>query len=336
MRIIVLLAVAGIGAANPVIVTLLSEFQVAPDSLERIELHGWTYWSGSLAGWQVVTPAGTAVIDPGVEITGPDDWVVIDRTNTTGTLSLPDNAGFIALVQPWGDTLEKVAWPGDAGPNTGETWTPPAGMSAAMDYWSYGWPDPVECWDWYVDRTPTFGAPNDDDSARIFGTVSGPGGTPLPGATVRISGPEGCETGWSKYPGGDFELHPGFGTFLLSVSKAGYLPDVWPESIAVEVNGVVSGINIALVPVGIAGPVPAEPGFRWARGGLVLELERDAAVRLGVFDPAGRGEFSRRVFLRAGSSRLALPGLKPGVHLVRLEIEDRVSTGKLVVPRRGS
>ncbi|MFO7674867.1 MAG: carboxypeptidase-like regulatory domain-containing protein [bacterium] len=331
----VCLLLAAVAAANPIMVRILSEFQVAPDSLEGIELHGWNYWVGSLAGWRVVTPAGVAVIDDGIGINGPDDWVVIDRSNTTGTFSLPDSAGFIALVPPSGDTFEKVTWPGDAGLNTDEAWTPPEGMSCAMDYWTYGWPDPVECFDWYVDRTPTFGAPNDDDSARIYGTVSGPGGVPLPGAMVRISGPEGRETGWAKWPGGDFELRPGFGTFLLSASKDGYLPDVWPESIAVEVNEVVGGINVILVPVGIAEPVPAEPGFRWARDRLVLDLERDAVIRLSVFDPAGRGEFNRRLFLRAGHSRLALPGLRPGVHLVRLDFEDRAITGKLVVPRGG-
>ena len=37
--IVALFAVAGILSGNPVVLKLLSEFQVAPDSLERIELN---------------------------------------------------------------------------------------------------------------------------------------------------------------------------------------------------------------------------------------------------------------------------------------------------------
>jgi len=331
--IIVCLFAAAVAAGNPIVVRLLNEFQVAPDSLERIELHDRTGLVYDLEGWQVVTPAGVATINAGVRFNGPDDRVVIDRDNTTGIFSLPDSAGFIALVQPGGDTLERIAWPGDAGPNTDEAWVPPEGMSAALDYWSYGWPDPVECWDWYLDPTPTFGEPNDDGDARIYGTVRGPNGLPLPGATVRISGPEGYESGWSKYPNGDFEIRPGFGTFLLTVSKEGYLPDVWPDSIAVEVNEIVTGINITLTPVGVAEPVTAEPAFRWHRGRLAFDLERDGEVGLSLLDPAGRVELRRRAFLRAGLHRLLLTGLRPGVHFVRLEHDGRVSTGKLVLPR---
>ncbi|MFO7639507.1 MAG: carboxypeptidase-like regulatory domain-containing protein [bacterium] len=334
MRLIIVLFAAGTCLANPVVETLLSEFQVAPDSLERIELHGWNYWTGNLAGWQVVTPAGVATINAGVEITGPNDWVVLDRNNTTGTFSLPDSAGFIALVRPWGDTLEKVTWPGDAGPNTSEAWAPPEGMSCAMDPWSSGWPDPVDCRDWYVDRTPTFGAPNDDDSARIHGEVRRAGGQPVMYATVRISGPEGYETGWSDR-NGYFSLHPGFGTFELTVHREGFLPGAWPESIAVEVNQVVTGISITLDPVGIAEPVAPEPVFRWSRGRLEFELARDAEVRLSVLDPAGRELLRRHAFLRAGHHRLSLPGLRPGVQFVRLDCDGSVSTGKLVVPRAG-
>ncbi|UCG43516.1 MAG: carboxypeptidase regulatory-like domain-containing protein [candidate division WOR-3 bacterium] len=259
------LALVSLTVGNPVFVSLVNEFQVAPDSLERIELHSNAWSPGfplDLHGWAVQTDAGIAVIDSGTWLESESSFTVIDRHNTTGVFDLPDTAGFIALIDPHQDTLELVRYPGDAGAGRivrTEAWTPSAGMSASLHCWTYGWPEPVLMLDWYVDSTPTFGHENDDGLAQIRGTVLDRHSNPVSGASIHLSGPGGFETfpDWPTFEG-TFQFHVGWGTFQVSATKPGYLPGMYPDSVTVNIDQQVGNIDIVLMPLGIEGGA-AEP-----------------------------------------------------------------------------
>ncbi len=171
--------------ANPFIETLISEFQTAPDSLERIELHAIpSYMSVELGGWTITTNAGTATINPGM-ILPYNGYVTIDRTNTTGIFSLNDVSDTIKLRDNQGHWLDAVCWP-----KLLAWWrnapAPPYGGSSAIYRSNTYW---VET-NWYIDSTPTFNAPNDDWSS-ISGRILNQGGQPVRFAYVCAYGPTG-------------------------------------------------------------------------------------------------------------------------------------------------
>ncbi len=269
--------------ANPILETLVSEFQVAPDSAELIELHCNTSLQGGfpadLSGWAIQTGAGIALIDSGVVLETESSYVVIDRTNTAGTFSLDDSAGFVALLRPGGDTFELVRYPGDAGADRYETWTPPSGMSACLHCWTWGWPDPILFLDWYIDSSPTPGYENDDGEAQICGTVRDRNLNPVEEAEVRISGTDGYETFVSRPTfEGTFQFHVGWGTFLVTAAKDGYLPGAYPESVTVHVDQEVHNIDIILYPLGVEeSPAARQPEHTRGRTLLLDVLGRRVA-----------------------------------------------------------
>ncbi|MEO0115549.1 MAG: carboxypeptidase regulatory-like domain-containing protein [candidate division WOR-3 bacterium] len=171
--------------ANPFIETLISEFQTAPDSLERIELHALPFpYPVNLGGWTITTNAGTATINPGT-ILPYDGYVTIDRTNTTGIFSLNDTLDTINLYDNRGFWVDGVTWPSlPAGWRNAPT--PPYGGSSAIYRSNTYW---IET-NWYIDSTPTFDGPNDDWSS-ISGRILNRSGQPIFNAYVRAYGPTG-------------------------------------------------------------------------------------------------------------------------------------------------
>jgi hypothetical protein len=329
--IVVLFAVAGLLSGNPILVKLLSEFQVAPDSLERVELNPSTYFYESLDGWRLVTSAGTALIDSGYILEDTSSYLVLDRSNLIGPFGLDDSGGTITLLAPDGHPFDEVAYPGNAGANTGEAWVPPAGMSCCREYWGYWrYPDWIDCYDWYLDATPTFGERNDDCGTRISGTVRASGGGGLDGARVRVSSVFGYEeaptrAGWDGY----YELYPGFGTFLVTAEKGGYLPGAYPDSIAVEPGDSLSDIDIYLDPVGIE--EPDAPIVTWRPGRLVFTSLYPVQAEVGLFEPDGRRLW--RSSLSIGErTEMKLPGLRAGVKFCRIAYDGRVARRKLTIP----
>jgi len=161
-------------SANPVLETLINEFQVAPDSLERVELHpiDWMSLPFDLSGCRLVTSAGTAIIDTGIVIESESSFVVLGRANVTGPFGLADDSGPIVLLE------DGNSWPLDsvfyAGSRTDWPWTPPPGTSSGLHTWMEYYPEPTRCFVWYIDSTPTFGSTNDDTASAIRGRILDP------------------------------------------------------------------------------------------------------------------------------------------------------------------
>jgi len=93
-------------SANPIMIEVINEFQVAPFDSERVELRYLetsTYDSLftntlPLYNFAVSTPAGTAIIDTNISLVSMEP-TVIDRSVLTGNFGLPDDSGFIKIVE---------------------------------------------------------------------------------------------------------------------------------------------------------------------------------------------------------------------------------------------
>lgn len=177
-------------SANPVFVEVINEFQVAPYDSERVELRyleGTTFDSLftntlPLYNFAISTPAGIATINANISMVGIEP-IMIDRFVLTGDFELPDDTGYIKLVEFY----DSLYYPGSV-----TVWqyapTPPAFCSANKFHCYLFRIDYYEYWlisDWYIDTTPTFGSPNDDYSGCLAsGHVYDLYNQPLAGACV--------------------------------------------------------------------------------------------------------------------------------------------------------
>jgi hypothetical protein len=166
------------------------------------------------------------------------EQVVIDRSILTGIFELPDDSGYIAIHSPSPYGLDSIFYPGHA-----TTWccapVPPYNCSAAKFHvYGYTWFEYILISDWYIDSTPTFGAPNDDyPGCAISGCVYGNNNQPISGARVTAITADYAAT---TFP--PFEYHTCCTTYTLSdgsycfdsllpyyyyvdVYSNGYLPD---------------------------------------------------------------------------------------------------------------
>ncbi len=177
--------------ANPILIEVINEFQVAPYDSERVELRYLqssamdTLFGASfdLYNMEVLTPAGLAYVDTSIFLAGMGQ-AVIDRSVMTGVFELPDDTGCVAVLSP-GQFGDSIFYPGHA-----IEWcyapAPPIYCSAAKfhcyaNFWNEYW----LISDWYIDSTPTFGAPNDDyPGCRVSGSVYGNSNQPLSDACV--------------------------------------------------------------------------------------------------------------------------------------------------------
>jgi hypothetical protein len=109
--------------------------------------------------------------------------IMVDRSMLTGDFGLPDDSGFIKMVEFY----DSLAYPGSV-----TVWqhapTPPVFCSANKFHCYLFRTDYYEYWlvsDWYIDATPTFGSPNDDYSGCLAsGYVYDLYNQPLAGACV--------------------------------------------------------------------------------------------------------------------------------------------------------
>jgi hypothetical protein len=180
-------------SANPIWIEFINEFQVAPYDSERVELRylesstGDTIFTGAhgFDNTPIVTPAGTAYVDTAIYLNGMEQ-VVIDRSVLTGIFGLPDDTGYIALHSPSPYGLDSMFYPGHA-----TSWrrapVPPSNCSAAkFHFYGYTWYEYILISDWYIDSTPTLGAPNDDyPGCSVSGHVYDLYNQPL--ANVRVT-----------------------------------------------------------------------------------------------------------------------------------------------------
>jgi hypothetical protein len=252
--------------ANPVAVEFINEFQVAPFDSERVELRflvssTWdTVFTDTfpLHNTTISTPAGIANIDTNILLIG-NGQAVIDRSVLTGSFELPDDSGYISLT----DYYDSLNYPG---PVTMWQHAPvPPGFSSAAKFHCYifsGW-DYSLMIDWYIDPTPTFGAPNDDyPGCLVSGIVYDNQSQPLPGARVTAT--------ISQYASGTFppldyytccttftaldgsyhldSLLPSY--YNIDVNATGYLPDTQSVGRLCCMDPI-TGLNFYL-PTGIA------------------------------------------------------------------------------------
>ncbi|MEO0086389.1 MAG: hypothetical protein ABIK37_07150 [candidate division WOR-3 bacterium] len=333
-------------AANPIMTVVFSEVQVAPDSLERLELHPYSWAHGfpyDLGGAQVITRAGTAVVNSGVVFENESSYVVLDRSNLTGTFSLGDTGDLVRFVL--GHDLEtlSVAYPGNPYRSHERSFVPPAGMSAAVYQWWEGvYPDLYDVYTWYLDSTPTFGAANDDNAGGVFGTVRDDDSVGLAGATVTLSGPNGAfqMTTWSGYPspygrGYYFQKPTGPGRFWMSVTLPDYLPWSLAESLELGANEL-RQIDVVLVPdtVGVEEQAARTQVLQvaWRKREIIVHAAEPARAAVGVFGSDGRLVWQNLVVLERGANALALVPKPPaGVYLVSVRSGAAAFGRKVVI-----
>jgi hypothetical protein len=321
-----LIAVVAISMANPTWEGIvINEFETAPQWFERIELYSMLYperYPFEIGGSQIVTNAGTAIIDSGVCFDSWSTMVVLDSTNTTGTFSLGDDSDYIRASLSNGiDTFyAEVSYPGGS-------WVPPRGASASLSHY------------YYIDVSPTFGAYNDDGGGGIWGHVRDQDSA-LNGATVRVKSAYGYGTlalgthRDSLYGAGYFGLKPtGPGRFVVTVERTGYLPYTYPESIELAPN---EGreLDIQLERSGVAeerAGRPALVGLHQRSRTLVLNADRPGTAVVSVYDNLGRVRMSEKVVLASGSKGLALPSLRSGVYFASCRFGEQTLKTKLVL-----
>lgn len=297
----------GVVVANPIPASFFNEIQVAPDSLERLELFPCQFRPPpiDLSGCTLVTRAGRAVIDSGVGIWSDSDYVVIDRHNTTGTFSFGDDSDFVRLRGAQGGDMWGLIYPG-------QCFAPPAGMSSALV-----WVDDSTTV-WYCDPTPTFGAPNDDTAGGISGRVFDADSHPVSRAFACISNARG-ENYQSTGDDGGYYFHPtGPGTFWVTAQWQTYT-GAYPESIQVSLHEARSGVDVYLPVTSVAETAPST-GFRidWQARKLRIITSRPTFVDLRVVNALGRTCARVRHSVGAGTTDLepevALPS---GVYLIQ-------------------
>jgi hypothetical protein len=319
--------------ANPTMEYFLSEIQVAPDSLERVEIHMYSRdrpYPIDLSGCQIVTNAGAATIDSGVVLHDSTDFVVISRENTTGTFSLGDSADTVALAGLGGGDIDAYEY-GRYG------WAPPAGMSVTVyAHWEGIWPDEYVVCEWYLDSTPTFGAPNDDRYGGIAGRVLDRFNRPLRWCMVWFSNASGnacaaCDTA------GRYIMSPlGPGTYQVSTrSDSTYLPAYYPDSVSIGVNGWRDSVNMTMYPVGIAGDQPTTSRrqfLRWAGRSLLVSGDGSAPVTVEFYNQLGSRVNAFHLGPIKGEKRIELPApLAPGVYFAEAQKGAYRTTVKVVI-----
>ncbi|MBM3332676.1 lamin tail domain-containing protein [candidate division WOR-3 bacterium] len=195
-----LLFSAAVAAANPYVLTFLSEVSV--DSVHKfVELHGEPDdQSMDLNGWQLVTTTSACTLTHYLQY---NEFLVVDsealalREAVRGTLSLNPLGDSVTLLDSTGRVVDWVCYPTYP---TGHGKAPLPPVPGSVAFWNF---DDFEgqSMNWYVDSTPTPGWDNDDQS-RIAGTLTGSGGVTLDEASVYASGTNGhCHCGLYQQTG---------------------------------------------------------------------------------------------------------------------------------------
>jgi hypothetical protein len=346
--------------ANPILVTIINEFQTAP--IPRIELFMLPYRGGrtlSLTGWTLTTSLGTATILPGHTL-DTLHYTVIDPDSVSGTLAMNPVADSIVLRDSLGYVQGYARWPdwdGLPGPDAG--WST---VNHRWDHWfdlCTGQPLPIPYLDlyWDQDATPTFGQPNNTHpTGSLSGYVRIANGEGVGNATVKAYGDSGCDVvkslGCKGYNNGIYSmptLPPG--SYRLWAKATGY--DTVELALPVIVRPwQYTRADIYLTPSGTeARPGPEsvpESGFTLepcipnpARNEtqIAFSLTAPSKVSLAVYSLSGQRV---RTFLNGeeaiGRRVLAWDGrddsgraLAPGNYFLRLDAGDRTVIRKITL-----
>jgi len=319
---------AALAAANPIAITLLSEFSAdsAHQWLELCPLPGWGFTGDELdlTGWRVVTSTSACTLSCVLYRDSP--FVLIDSVGLathevgSGMFRLRPDSDFIYLhgtgnPWPWDEYVNYPATPTCAG----NSLAPPQHCSAS--FWNYDGAM-SQCFNWYIDSQPTPVELN-----RHWSTISGsvivdeslvPGSELLVEARGEHAGGcffDACNTA-------DFVIGGlGAGWYHLEAylwTSHGQLHEFYPESVEVGYNHILSGVDIDLRGQGVAEQpeqtAAVAPTLHAAGMQLVVLCPTPIDARLEVHDLLGR----RCAVLHEGR-------LGPGVH--RFDMTSRVGAG---------
>jgi len=331
---------AGLAAANPYVVTYISEFSTDTTGGQWLELHRLP-GSGSrdMNRWQIVTTTSVCTLHCGLS-----GYLVIDsanlaqRTYGSGKFRLNPDHDSIVLLDTNGWTVQRVSYPHDP---TGESWSaaPPQGGSASFWNVDFAW---AQAFNWYIDSTPTPGEENNS-----YGTIMG---------TVLLDSMLNYEDVY-VYPYGRYAgeclsygwVNPGYciqglgmGWYRVEAyvwTSHGALRGFFPDSLYVGQGETLAGIDIDLRGQGVAEqpelPAVVAPTLHAAGMQLVVFCPMPIDARLAVHDLTGA---CRAVLyeglLEPGVHRFDLTSrVGAGVYFARLASEDRTAVVKVIVPR---
>jgi len=231
---IILLMPSLIVLANPIFDSYITEIQVAPDSMERIEIinPNDSLWI-DLSNCQIRTNAGIAIIDDSTIIL-PNSYFVIDHSNTHGFFSLNDTTDSIILET---SSVQGVYKYPVLPAGYGQGPTPP--FNGSVSFYTIGH-DIFSYANWYIDSTPTFGSENDDWSS-ISGRVLDQDSNLAYYHEISATGPIG---GITSYPTQPYYLQGlGAGKYWVQ-ARFGYNWYAYPESIDLGYNEHLTGYDI--------------------------------------------------------------------------------------------
>lgn len=321
--------------SNPIIQTFINEFQTAPDSLERIELHAVPpYGQVDLGGWTITTRAGTATINPGT-ILPLYGYATIDRTNTAGIFSLDETQDTIYLYTNHGWRIDEVRWPSLPVGNYNSPAPPYDGSSSRYR-------PPYEPWEpinWYIDSTPTFDEPNDDWSS-ISGRVLNQYNQPLIGFGVYARGFYGRSAGKADSLGDYTVAGLGEGNYwLFGYDSLGQRVN-YPESVFVGYNQHITGIHIIVPDNGMErtdplvdiGTLLSIPNPILSNSTIYLNLPNKTKVVMKVFDAGGNLlQTLMNQNLKAGKHKISLePNLPPSIYFLNISIGKQRVNKKII------
>ena len=323
---IVVSLVVALAAANPVLVTYLSEFS-ADSAHPWVELCPLPCWGGihdtaDLTGWRILTSTSACTLSCVLSLYEPfltvDSEALASGQIGSGTFRLRPDTDFICLSRPGSFYPESVCYPRTP-TDLGSSLAPPQHGSAS--FWSYdgAW---EQCYNWYLDSQSTLGDYNANYSTISGSVIVDESLVSISDLTVYARGPHAacclCETYDTSYYaiGG---LGAGkYGLEACLSTPHGLLRGLYPDSVEVGYNQTISDIDIDLRGQGVADhaqPVrSAAPALRVRGAELDVLCPSSADVRLKVFDLTG----ACRAVLQGGR-------LEAGVH--RFDLASRVRTG---------
>ena len=335
--------------ANPIMIKVVNEFQVAPEASERIEFKWFqipapdTFFDPvDLYGISVKTPVSIAVIDTHLILPG-NGFVVIDSTFLSGTFDLPDSSSHILITQGWRDS---VAYPYPAP-------APPSGYSTALFYgYSYYPMDGYYLFgDWYLDATPTFGTANDDYPGCIInGHVYDASAQPINGAQIVVNAGDNilprppfykCCTTYTATDGSYAidSLQPY--CYWVKVVGSSYFPDshytnklhcLTPTTVnfyltgAAENRNAMTRDNISITPNPFRTTTKINIGIRAEGLGLSIYDATGSLVRSFTLGPMPSA-LCWNGYDQQGQS------IPPGVYFARLETDEGVVVKKIIKTR---
>jgi hypothetical protein len=330
-----LFVAAAVVAANPYVITFLSEVSTNP-AHQFVELHcAPTPMPTDLGGWRIVTSQSVCTLTCQLQ---QDEFLVVDSAALAqgdigrGAIHINPLGDSVVLVTDSGPVADKVHFPRYPTGYDSAPLPPATGSIAFRNYDDFE----GQSMNWYVDSTPTPGWEN-DDYGLIAGTVTGTGGDTLEYVRVTASGANGHSHCGLYQQSGYYIRGLGAGTYQVkaSVYHQGHNYVVtYPESVAVGYAQYVSDMDIVIPLTGAAETpsTPPRPLLRVSGRTLLLSDDGTAPVDVQLYDQVGARVRAFHLGLVPGEKRIELPAtLAPGVYFATTQKEVHRSAVKVVL-----